>query len=131
MSRARPLAAFVVLFALGLGVGACGGSKVDIAVPRSTPELSVPAGGGPASAETAPAETEGEGPAVPETRGDAATGAHLLLFSGADVWRNGAFMHGGFLYAFQGLNRDGPVFKFLLNGGLYRFHSAGIEITGR
>ena len=95
------------------------------------PVLAETAGGGPASAETAPAETEGEGPALPETRSDAAAVAHLLLFSGADVWRNGAFMHGGFLYAFQGLNRDGPVFKFLLNGGLYRFHSAGSEITGR
>src|SRR5256885_12002434 len=95
------------------------------------PVLAETAGGSAALAETVPAETEGEGPALPETRSDAATLAHLLLFSGADVWRNGAFMHGGFLYAYQGLNQDGPVFKLLLNGGLYRFDSAGSEIAGR
>ncbi|TMI98747.1 MAG: cellulose biosynthesis protein BcsS [Alphaproteobacteria bacterium] len=65
----------------------------------------------------------------PERETEAA--AHLLFFSGADVWRNGAFMHGGLLYAYQGLNQDGPVFKLLLNGGLYRFQSGGSEISGR
>ena len=39
--------------------------------------------------------------------------------------------HGGFLYAYQGLNQDGPVFKLLLNGGLYRYRSGATEITGR
>lgn len=86
---------------------------------------------GPASADTAVAETDREDQAPLETRSDAATILHLLLFSGADVWRNGAFAHAGFLYAYQGLNQDGPVLKLLLNGGLYRFHSAGSEITGR
>src|SRR5947208_9600001 len=63
--------------------------------------------------------------------GDAEAVAHVLFFSGADIWRNGAFTHGGFLYAYQGLNQDGPVFKLLLNGGLYRYRSGATEITGR
>ncbi len=57
--------------------------------------------------------------------------AHFLFFGGADIWRNGAFTHGGFLWAYQGLDRDGPVFKLLLNGGFYRFRSGPVEITGR
>src|SRR5438270_6880670 len=69
-------------------------------------------------------------PASAET-GDAEAVAHFLFFSGADIWRNGAFAHGGFLYAVEGLNQDGPVFKLLLNGGLYRFHSGASEIMGR
>src|SRR5436305_3213240 len=86
----------------------------------------------PAPADAVLAEIKEESPApFLETRSDATALAHLLLFSGADMWRNGAFMHGGFLYAYQGLNQDGPVFKLLLNGGFYRFHSAGSEITGR
>src|SRR3954454_4694712 len=81
--------------------------------------------------DAAPAASESDAPALSETSGDAATVAHLLLFSGADIWRNGAFMHGGFLYAYRGLNQDGPVFKLLLNGGFYRFHSGASEIMGR
>ena len=92
---------------------------------------------GPALTEATPAATEGDSaaladsPTPSETSNGAATVRHLLLFSGADVWRNGAFMHGGLLYAYQGLNQDGPVFKLLLNGGLYRFHSRASEIMGR
>ena len=36
-------------------------------------------------------------PAAAEAERDAAAVAHLLFFSGADIWRNGAFSHGGFL----------------------------------
>lgn len=56
--------------------------------------------------------------------------AHILFFGGTDIWRNGGFMHGGFLWAFQGLDADGPVLKLLLNGGLYRYHSGATDITG-
>jgi len=70
------------------------------------------------------------GPAVAETSAEAAAVTHFLFFSGADVWRNGAFTHGGFLWSYQGLNQDGPVLKLLLNGGLYRYRSGGNEITG-
>jgi len=68
--------------------------------------------------------------AIAESGDERAAAAHLLFFSGADIWRNGAFSHGGFLWAYQGLNSDGPVFKLLLNGGLYRYHSGRNEIVG-
>ena len=45
MSRARVAAAVVVLFALGVLVGACGSTKVDVPVPTATPDLTVPQGG--------------------------------------------------------------------------------------
>src|SRR5262245_15060677 len=54
--------------------------------------------------------------------------AHVLFFSGGDLWRNGAFAHGGLLWAPKGLDADGPVFKLLLNGGLYRYHSGSTEV---
>src|SRR2546423_524983 len=50
MSRARVAAAVIVLFALGVLVGACGSTKVDVPVPTATPELTVPQGGAGASA---------------------------------------------------------------------------------
>lgn len=56
--------------------------------------------------------------------------AHFLFFNGSDIWRNGVFSHAGFLWAPQGLNSDGPVFKLLLNGGLYRYQSGGTEVIG-
>jgi hypothetical protein len=63
--------------------------------------------------------------------GEPEAAAHFLFFGGADLWRNGGFAHGGFLWAHQGLDRDGPVFKVLLNGGFYRFRSGATDITGR
>ena len=63
--------------------------------------------------------------------GEPADATHVLFFGGTDIWRNGGFAHGGFLWAYQGLERDGPVFKLLLNGGFYRFRSGTSEITGR
>jgi hypothetical protein len=55
---------------------------------------------------------------------------HVLFFSGADIWRNGLFSHSGLLWAYRGLNEDGPVLKLLLNGGLYRYLSGRRQITG-
>ncbi len=55
---------------------------------------------------------------------------HILVFSGADIWRNGLFSHSGLLWAYRGLNADGPVLKLLLNGGLYRYRSGRREIVG-
>jgi hypothetical protein len=63
--------------------------------------------------------------------GGPADAMHFLFFSGADIWRNGGFTHGGFLWTDRGLDSDGPVFKLLLNGGFYRFRSGATEITGR
>lgn len=66
-----------------------------------------------------------------ESSADRDAAAHFLFFGGADIWRNGGFAHGGFLWAYQGLDRDGPIFKLLLNGGFYRFRSNSTEIVGR
>jgi hypothetical protein len=69
------------------------------------------------------------GAEVAFAEGDAA--AHVLFFTGTDIWRNGLFSHAGFLWAYRGLNEDGPVFKVLLNTGLYRYNSGGTQITGQ
>ena len=54
----------------------------------------------------------------------------ILFFSGADIWRHGLFSHSGLLWAYRGLEGDGPVFKLLLNSGLYRYYSGRKEIVG-
>jgi hypothetical protein len=48
--------------------------------------------------------------------------SHLILFSGRDVWRNGAFMHGGLLTSPGSIDRDGLLLKVLRSGGLYRYN---------
>jgi hypothetical protein len=63
----------------------------------------------------------------------------VILFSGADIWFNGAFAHGGLLWSPGGLDRDGFTFKALLSGGFYRYDAGdlggarvnGTEITGQ
>lgn len=55
----------------------------------------------------------------------------VLFFSGVDIWPNGLFSHSGFLWAYQGLNADGPVLKMFVNGGLYRYRADRREIIGR
>lgn len=64
-------------------------------------------------------------------RADSERAAQWLFFSGSDAWRNGVFTHDGFFYAHQGVNSDGPVFKLLLNGGLYRYRSNGQTFVAR
>jgi len=59
--------------------------------------------------------------------------AHAILFSGRDLWRNGAFAYGGMLYAPDGVEQDGLWFKLLLSGGLYRYSAgslAGQQVIG-
>ncbi len=73
----------------------------------------------------------GAGDALAQTAAAAEPVAHYLFFGGSDVWRNGAFSHGGVLWSYQGLNEDGWVVKLLLNGGYYRYSSMGTEVTGR
>ena len=86
--------------------------------------------GEPEQTEEAEASPEAQPVPQPDTSGNSAAVAHLLFFSGGDIWHNGAFAHGGFLYAYQGLNQDGLVFKLLLHGGFYRFRSGGSDIVG-
>ena len=52
--------------------------------------------------------------------------AHAILFSGRDFWRNGAFAYGGMLYAPDGFEQDGLLFKLLLSGGLYRYNAGSL-----
>lgn len=59
--------------------------------------------------------------------------AQAVLFSGRDIWRNGAFAYGGFLFAPGGLDQDGLLLKILLSGGLYRYDArnlGGERVTG-
>src|SRR6476646_585224 len=41
---------------------------------------------------------------------------HAILFSSRDIWLNGAFAHGGFLFALSGLDQDGLLLKILFSG---------------
>ena len=56
----------------------------------------------------------------------------VMLFSGRDIWRNGAFAHGGFVIAPSGLDQDGLLLKIMLSGGLYRYdaQNLGERIVG-
>jgi hypothetical protein len=50
----------------------------------------------------------------------------IMLFSGRDIWRNGAFVHGGFVVAPSGLDQDGLLLKIMLSGGLYRYDARNL-----
>ncbi len=52
--------------------------------------------------------------------------ARVMLFSGRDIWRNGAFAYGGFVFAPSGLEQDGLLLKVLLSGGLYRYDAENL-----
>jgi hypothetical protein len=45
----------------------------------------------------------------------------VILFSGRDLWRNGAFTYGGLLVAPNGFDDDGLLLKVLLSSGVYRY----------
>jgi hypothetical protein len=49
-----------------------------------------------------------------------------MLFSGRDIWRNGAFAYSGLLLAPGGFGQDGFMLKLLLSGGIYRYTSGGL-----
>jgi hypothetical protein len=53
-----------------------------------------------------------------------------LLFSGVDLWRNGAFAHGGILWSPGGLGREGFTLKLLLAGGTYYYDVGGSSVKG-
>jgi hypothetical protein len=58
---------------------------------------------------------------------------HAILFSGRDIWLNGAFAHGGFLFAPSGHDQDGLLLKILFSGGLYRYDAknlGGQQVVG-
>jgi hypothetical protein len=71
--------------------------------------------------------------AGPAWAGNDGGGAQSLLFSGGDIWRNGAFSNGGLLWSPGGLDREGFTLKAMLSGGLYRYNSgalAGDQVVG-
>jgi hypothetical protein len=66
--------------------------------------------------------------------GAQSAGAHVLLFSGSDLWAHGSFLYGGALWSPGGLDRDGFTFKALISGGTYDYLSgalSGAKVDGR
>src|SRR5690242_15873612 len=53
--------------------------------------------------------------------------ATVIVFSGRDLWRNGAFMYGGFLLAPGGFERDGLLLKVIYSTGVYRYRSGDVD----
>lgn len=56
-----------------------------------------------------------------------------MLFSGRDLWRNGASAYGGFVFAPGGLEQDGLLLKVLLSAGVYRYAAqnlGGARVVG-
>lgn len=90
--------------------------------------------GGVAAAAVAVALSVGMGPAVAEeAQASPPPPSRFLLIAGTDAWRNGGFAYTGAMWAANGLDNEGFVFKAALGGGLYRYHSdalGGIEVTG-
>ena len=70
--------------------------------------------------------------AGPSRAGD--DGAQFLLFSGADLWRDGRFLYDGFLWSAGRASIDeGFTLKALVSGGRYRYISgalANATVTG-
>ena len=52
--------------------------------------------------------------------------ARAILFSGRDLWRNGAFAYSGFVFAPGGLEQDGLLLKVLLSAGVYRYDAENL-----
>ena len=63
---------------------------------------------------------------VCSVRADENEDARTLLFSGRDLWRNGAFVYSGFVFAPSGLDQDGLLLKILFSGGLYRYEASNL-----
>jgi len=51
----------------------------------------------------------------------------FLFFAGTDLWRYGAFFHGGLLWSPAGLDADGFTLKTLLSGGDYTYTSGALN----
>jgi Cellulose biosynthesis protein BcsS len=58
----------------------------------------------------------------------------VLYFSGVDLWHEGGFLHGGFLWSPRGLDQEGLTLKLIFGSGIYRYRSGAlgdVEVTGR
>jgi Cellulose biosynthesis protein BcsS len=58
--------------------------------------------------------------------GDGGDDPHAMLFSGRDIWFNGAFLNGGMLWSPSSLEEDGLLLKVLFSGGLYRYDAGDL-----
>ncbi|MGH6682994.1 MAG: cellulose biosynthesis protein BcsS [Pseudolabrys sp.] len=54
-------------------------------------------------------------------------GAHFLLFSGADLWGDGHFLHGGLLWSPEGIDQEGFTMRAVISGGTYRYRSGALN----
>jgi hypothetical protein len=66
--------------------------------------------------------------------GAQSAGAHLLLFTGSDLWGHGSFLYGGTLWSPGGLDRGGFTLKTLISGGTYNYLSGALgnaQVDGR
>lgn len=53
-----------------------------------------------------------------------------LMFSGFDLWRGGASLHGGGIWSPAGFAASGFALKMVASAGGYRYRSGGFQITG-
>jgi hypothetical protein len=69
--------------------------------------------------------------AFAETEANSERNAHVLFFSGFDLWHHGGFLHGGVLWSPAGLDHEGFTLKLLFAGGQYGYQAGNTDITGR
>ena len=62
--------------------------------------------------------------AGPARAGDGS--GQFILFSGADLWRDGRFLYGGLLWSPGGLENEGFTLQVLGSGGIYRYRSGAL-----
>ena len=65
--------------------------------------------------------------AGPARAGDGS--GQFLLFSGADLWRDGRFLYGGLLWSPGGLENEGFTLQGFGSGGIYRYRSGALADT--
>jgi len=53
-----------------------------------------------------------------------------LLFSGAELWKTGGFLHGGMVWSPNGLGKAGFTVKLMSGAGRYHYWSGTTDITG-
>lgn len=86
-----------------------------------------PTTGAPWVSSPAVAQPAGAVAVSPETLA-ALEAERLLLFGGTDFWHAGAFLHGGAVWAIEGLARDGPALKALGGTGTYQYRSGANQV---
>lgn len=58
------------------------------------------------------------------------TAKHYLLFSGAELWPAGGFLHGGMVWSPHGLAAEGFALKVVSGAGRYQYWSGATAVTG-